>query len=65
MQHLGELSAVALAAEIVNRTGVSVADAHVGAVIRALAAEEAVVLTSHPKDMVVVSAPKAITAIRI
>lgn len=61
-----DASAADLAAEIVNRTGVSVADAHVGAVIRALAAEEeAVVLTSDPKDMVVVSAPKTITAIRI
>lgn len=60
-----DASATDLAAEIVNRTGVSVADAHVGAVIRALVAEEAVVLTSHPKDMVVVSAPKAITAVRI
>lgn len=51
-------------AEIVTRTGASVADAHLGAVARTLAADDVVVLTSDPQDMARVSAPKAITAIR-
>lgn len=53
------------AAGIVGRTGVGVADAHVGAVARRLSADEVVVLTSDPDDMVRVCAPQAITAIRI
>ena len=52
-------------AQIVGRTGVSVADAHVGATVRKLIAEDVVVLTSDPEDMVRVSAPKTIVAIRI
>lgn len=55
-----------LAAGIVVRTGVSVADGHVGAVVATLhAAAEVVVLTSDPEDMVLVSAPRAITTVRI
>jgi len=53
------------AAQIVTRTGVSVADAHVGAVPRALVDDEVVVLTSDPKDMARASAPKPITTVRI
>jgi len=52
-------------AEIVGRTGVSVADAHVGGTVRSLIAEDVVVLTSDPEDMVRVSAPKPIVAIRL
>ncbi len=54
-----------MGAEIVVRTGVSVADAHVGAVARSLIADDVVVLTSDPEDMVRVSAPKAVVAVRI
>jgi hypothetical protein len=59
-----DVEAANLAAEIVSRTGVSVAHAHVGAVSTTLAGE-VVVLTSDPRDMVRVSGSKAITAIRI
>ena len=54
-----------VAAALVNRTGVSVADAHIGAVIRSLVGDEVVVLTSDPDDMVRVSTPRPITAVRI
>ena len=54
-----------VAASIVNRTGVSVADAHIGAVIRSLTGDEVVVLTSDPADMVRVSSPRRITTVRI
>ncbi|HET9256895.1 MAG TPA: hypothetical protein VFO16_17105 [Pseudonocardiaceae bacterium] len=53
------------AARVARRTGASVADAHVGAVVRHLPLDDVVVLTSDPDDMARVSAPKAITAIRI
>jgi predicted nucleic acid-binding protein len=54
-----------MAASIVKRTGVSVADAHIGAVVRSLAGDEVVVLTSDPDDMVRVSTPRPITTVRI
>lgn len=54
-----------VAASIVNRTGVSVADAHIGAVVGSLTGDEVVVLTSDPHDMVRVSAPRPIVAVRI
>lgn len=54
-----------VAAQIVGRTGVSVADAHVGGTVRSLIAEDVVVLTSDPEDMVRASAPKKIVAIRL
>ena len=60
-----DATAADMAAGIVSRTGVSVADAHVGAVVRRLAADEVVVLTSDPHDMVRVCTPRAIRAIRI
>lgn len=53
-----------IAAEILGRTGVSVADAHIGAVAQSLLGD-VVVLTSDPDDMVRVSAPTSITAVRI
>lgn len=52
------------AASIVERTGVSVADAHTGAVA-APAAGDVVVLTSDPDDVRRASAPKPIVAVRI
>ena len=54
-----------VAAGIVNRTGVSVADAHIGAVAHSLAGDQVVVLTSDPDNMVRVSTPRPITAVRI
>lgn len=54
-----------LAASIARRAGVSVADAHLGAVARSLIGDDLVVLTSDPRDMVKVSAPQRITAVRI
>ena len=63
--HPLDATAANLAAEILRRTRLSVADAHVGAVVRSLHADDVVVLTSHPDDMVRAAAPKAITAIRI
>lgn len=52
-------------AEIVGRTGVSVADAHVGATVQSFVADDVVVITSDPEDMARVSSPKTIVAIRI
>jgi hypothetical protein len=60
-----DTGAANVGAEIAARIGVSVADAHVGAVVRSHTADEVVVLTSDPEDMKRVSAPKTITAIRI
>lgn len=58
-------AAANVGAEIVGRTGVSVADAHVGAVVQGLIADDVVVLTRDPEDMVRVSAPTTIRAIGI
>lgn len=54
-----------LAASIRAATGASVADAHTGAVIRAITADDIVVLTSDPRDMERVAAPRRITAVRV
>lgn len=54
-----------VAAQIVGRTGVSVADAHVGATVGSLISDDVAVLTSDPEDMVRVSTPKPIVAVRI
>lgn len=53
------------AAMIRTATQVSVADAHLGAVVHALAADEIVVLTSDPGDIERVAAPKRVTAVRV
>jgi len=53
------------AAEILRRTGVSVADAHICAVALTSSADAIVVLTSDSGDMVRASAPRGITAVRI
>jgi predicted nucleic acid-binding protein len=54
-----------LAADIVNREQVSVADAHVGAAVTVNGWGGAVILTSDPNDMRRVCAPLSVTAIRI
>lgn len=59
-----DTGAADLAAEILARTGVSVADAHIGAVAQILPGD-VVILTSDPGDMVRVSAPKSIRTVRI
>lgn len=59
-----DTGAANLAAEILGRTGVSVADAHIGAVAQTLTGD-VVILTSDPDDMLRVSAPRSIRAVRI
>ena len=54
-----------LAAAIVIRDRVSVADAHVGAAVASAGWRDVVVLTSDPDDMVRVCAPTSIRAVRI
>lgn len=53
------------AAAIRRRTGVSVADAHLGAVIRAAPASQITVLTSDPGDMRLVAGDRDITVVAI
>lgn len=55
-----------VAGDLVARLGVSVADAHIGATIRAVADRGAVaIITSDPGDMVAVSDPIAVTIVTI
>lgn len=54
-----------VAASIASRVHASVADAHIGAVVRSLVADEVVVLGSDPGDMETVCAPVSIRAIRL
>jgi predicted nucleic acid-binding protein len=53
------------AAAIRNRTGVSVADAHLGAVIRSASASQITVVTSDPRDMRLVAGDIDITVVTI
>lgn len=53
------------AAAIRNRTGVSVADAHLGAVIQSASAEQITVITSDPGDLRGVAGGKDITVAAI
>ena len=53
------------AAAIVRATGLSVADAHLGALARAYEQEAVVVLTSDPHDVVRAAAPAVVRTIRI
>lgn len=56
-----------VAARIVADTGVSVTDAHVGAVVRSLAAadQDVVVLTSDPQDINRAAVPAVVRVVRI
>lgn len=54
-----------LAAAIVRRDGVSVADAHVGAAVTLHDWRGAVILTSDPDDMRRVCAPVTVTPVRV
>lgn len=53
------------AARILASTGVSVADAHLGAAARTSTASEVVVLTSDPRDVVRACEPRTVTVVRI
>jgi hypothetical protein len=53
------------AAAIRNRTGVSVADAHLGVVIQAPSADQITVVTSEPADMRLVAGDRDITVATI
>jgi hypothetical protein len=53
------------AASIRNRTGVSVADAHLGAVIRSAPADRITVVTSDPDDMRLVAGHQPIIVVPI
>jgi predicted nucleic acid-binding protein len=53
------------AAAIRSQTGVSVADAHLGAVIRSAQADQITVVTSDPRDMHLVAGDKDITVATI
>jgi hypothetical protein len=53
------------AAAIRHRTGVSVADAHLGAVIRSAPASQITVVTSDPGDMRLVAGDRNITVVAI
>ena len=46
-----------MAADFVNHTGASGADAHIGARVRSLAGDQVMVPTSNPDDMIRVSTP--------
>ena len=54
-----------VAAAILTRDRVSVADAHIGAAVAIAAWSDVVVLTSDPRDMVRVCSPTRIRAVRI
>lgn len=58
-----DAEAANVAAEIVARTGVSVADAHIGTAAITAAAGDVVVLTSDPDDIRSASAPRAVTIV--
>ncbi|HVM06586.1 MAG TPA: hypothetical protein VM242_15610, partial [Acidimicrobiales bacterium] len=53
------------AARIVTGTGVSIADAHLGAVAQTSTGSDVVVLTSDPRDVVRASEPRNVTVVRI
>jgi predicted nucleic acid-binding protein len=53
------------AAAIRHRTGVSVADAHLGAVIRSAAASQVTVVTSDPGDMRLVAGDRDVTVVAV
>jgi uncharacterized protein (DUF1778 family) len=54
-----------VAAAIADRLAVSVADAHVGAVIRSLPHDEVVALTSDPDDIARVAGDRPVRSIRV
>lgn len=54
-----------VAAAIQRTTSAGVADAHLGATVRALASGRVVVLTSDPNDIAAVCAPVPLTVVRV
>jgi hypothetical protein len=63
--HALDTATANIAAGIGTRAGVTVADAHIGAVVRCAGADDVVVFTSDPEDIRRASATEAITVIRI
>jgi predicted nucleic acid-binding protein len=56
-----DTASASIAAAIRSRTGVSVADAHIGAVIQSAPADQVTVVTSDPGDMRLVAGDRKIT----
>ena len=64
--HMLDASAANIAAAITSSlTGVSVADAHIGAIIRSLAHVEVVVLTSDPGDITRVAGDRPVRTVHV
>ncbi|MEX2626857.1 MAG: hypothetical protein WD225_08215 [Ilumatobacteraceae bacterium] len=64
-RELDEASANVAAGIISSGVVTSVADAHIGATARGLAADDIVVLTSDPKDISAVCAPRSVRVVTI
>lgn len=60
-----DTSSASAAAAIRSRTGVSVADAHIGAAIQSTPADQITVITSDPHDMRLVASDRQITTAAI
>jgi hypothetical protein len=66
VDHVLDRSSANVAAAIIsNLTGVSVADAHIGAAVRSLPHEEVVVLTSDPADIERVAGHQPVRTVRV
>ncbi len=65
VDHTLDAASANVAAAIADEPGVSVADAHVGAVIRSLRHDEVVVLTSDPDDIARVAGDRPVRPVRI
>jgi hypothetical protein len=65
VQALQDPAHASTAAAIRNQTGVSVADAHLGAVIQSAPADQVTVVTSEPGDMRLVAGDRKITVAAI
>ena len=63
--HVLDAASANIAAVIADELGVSVADAHAGAVIRSLPHDEVVVLTSDPDDITRVAGGRPVRAVRV
>ena len=63
--HALDAASANVAAAIADELGVSVADAHAGAVIRSLPHDEVVVLTSDPDDITRVTGGRPVRAVRV
>ena len=64
-QQLDTVASDVAASIVASGVVASVADAHVGATVRGLAADDVVVLTSDPRDMSAVCGPRAVRIVTI